>query len=63
MIICMLFQDVLFPYATEKVSVFLDTKWEAEGVQEAVEGMRQQALQDVKDAVEGAVPIPDKVLD
>lgn len=57
-----LFQDVLFPYATENVEKYLESSWEDQNVQDAVEGMRQQAAKDVEAKIEGAVPIPDKVL-
>lgn len=58
----LLFQDVLFPYATENVEKYLESSWDDQNVQEAIEGMRQQAAKDVEAKTEGAVPIPGKVI-
>lgn len=56
------FQDVLFPYVKENVEAFLKENFSEDGVKAVVAQLREQAIEDVKSEVDGAVAIADEVI-
>lgn len=60
-ILFLLLQDKLFPYAEENAKGFLESEWENEHVKEAVAALRKQAAEDQEKSVEGLVAIPGEV--
>lgn len=52
-------KDVLFPFAYERVEDHLNATWDTEETRADVRALYDQYLQDHKDGVEGAVPIPN----
>eukprot|EP00640_Fibrocapsa_japonica_P000906 CAMPEP_0113937018 /NCGR_PEP_ID=MMETSP1339-20121228/3728_1 /TAXON_ID=94617 /ORGANISM="Fibrocapsa japonica" /LENGTH=668 /DNA_ID=CAMNT_0000939625 /DNA_START=91 /DNA_END=2097 /DNA_ORIENTATION=+ /assembly_acc=CAM_ASM_000762 len=56
-------RDVLFPFARDHARAFLGEHWGREDVQGDVRGLRDQAIQDLKDGLEGAVSIPEEAED
>lgn len=59
---CFFFQDVLFPYVKENVEAFLKENFSEDGVKAVVAQLREQAIEDVKSEVDGAVAIADEVI-
>lgn len=51
--------DELFPFARREVEGFLERYADDPGVRDDVERLREQARRDLREGVEGAVPIPD----
>lgn len=57
-----MFQDVLFPYVKENVETFLKENFSQDDVKAVVAQLREQAIEDVKSEVDGAVAIADEVI-
>lgn len=62
MIFCVVFQDVLFPYVKENVATFLKENFAQDDVKAVVAQLREQAIEDCKAEVDGAVAIVDEVI-
>lgn len=54
---------MLFPYVTKNVEAYLKDNFASDEVKEVVASLREQAIEDVKSEVEGAVAIADDTAD
>lgn len=52
------FQDTLFPYALKNVEEYLKANWNEDATKTVVAALREQADEDKKAEVEGALTIP-----
>lgn len=59
---CRFFQDVLFPYVKENIETFLKENFTQDEVKAVVAKLREQAIEDVKSEVDGAVAIAEEVI-
>lgn len=60
--ICVSFQDTLFPYVKDNVEAYLKENFSQDDVKAVVAQLREQAIEDVKSEVDGAVAIADEVI-
>lgn len=60
--VCVSFQDTLFPYVKDNVEAYLKENFSQDDVKAVVAQLREQAIEDVKSEVDGAVAIADEVI-
>lgn len=56
-----LFQDTLFPFSVEHAEKYITANWDRNETQDAVNALIQQAKIDIKNNIEGIVPISEEV--